>query len=249
MAGVGYGDILVHAKSIEPWAGSADRMFAEAGRIGFVYGLLLTFVCISIMRERVLIGASWVASLGILYYLWPTHLVEYLTDFIPAIVIAGAVAVASLRRLAIWQRYILAIIFVSVSIASLYSVYIRPWTGMFDREAVYEAAQYFKEHVPLAEPVFTAAVIVPYLSGHHVPFNLSHPQWYGYSFISEGDKKVFLPSYDQVRKAAEVSEWALREQLTDYVYPGINFKAFLEVHSISNDTRYRQNPFRFYKRL
>lgn len=241
--GFGYGDILVHSQSIEAWAGSSDHMFAEAARIGFVYGLLLIVVCFSIMRERVLIGASWIATLALLYWLWPTHLVEYLADFIPAIVIAGAISVAGPR----FASPVLLTIFLLINIISLRSVYIRPWTGMFTRDAIHESATWLAEHVPKQEEIFTAAVIIPYISGHHVPFNLSHPQWYGYSFISDQDKHTFLPPYFDIQKTVDAQvSWALREQITDYVYPGMSLNGFQEVHSVPNNTKYRQNTLRVY---
>lgn len=249
MAGAGYADIVVHAQSVAPWAGSAERMFAEAHRIGFVYGLLLVAICMTIMRSQVLVGASWIAALAILYWLWPTHLVEYLADFILPIVIAGSLAVASLR-LRIWQQYVLVIIFIFTTIASLHSVYIRPWTGMFTRDAVAASAQWLQNNVPADQEIFTAAVIIPYLSGHHVPFDLSHPQWYGYDFISQQDKNVFLPLYSQLQKTvATETTWMLRDQLTDYVYQDISPSDFQEVHIIPNTTIYRDNLLRIYKKM
>src|SRR3989338_634152 len=246
--GTGYGDIVVHSQSITPWAGSADRMFAESVLMGLIYGALLAVICIPVLpNHRVLIDASWVATLGILYWLWPTHLVEYLADFIPPIVLAGSVALGSLHG--VRKQYILVGILLCISAWSLHSVYIRPWTGTFARSAVEESANFLQEHVPLAEEVFTAAVIVPYLSGHHVPFDLSHPQWYRYAFISEKDKDTFLPPYSAVEKIVDQQvSWVLRDQLTDYVYPDISFGAFQESMRFPNNTGYRQNPLRVYSK-
>lgn len=248
MFGGVYGNIVVHAQSIEAWAGSAEHMVQEAARIGFFYGLLLVAVCIAIMRDRVLVGAGWIASLTVLYWLWPTHLVEYLADFIPSVVIAGSVAIVSFR-LKQWQMYGVIGIFMCTTIASLSSVYIKPWTGMFTREAVWQSAQWLTENVSLQEEIFTAAVIVPYVSGHRVPFHLSHPQWYRYSFITEQDKNTFLPPYDQVQQTVQNNiSWILRDQLTRYVYPDMSLKAFQKVYSIPNTTKFRQNLLRVYLR-
>lgn len=266
-AGGGYGDILVNSKSITPWAGSADRMFSESVRMGLMYGALLLLICITVLRNhRVLIGASWIAVLAILYFLWPTHLVEYLADFIPAIVVAGAVSVAgpaarlhptsaqsNLARS--WGprltspalHRIVLVILLLLNIASLRSVYNRPWTGMFTRNAVMQTAAWLRDNIPIRDEIFTAAVIIPYLSGHHVPFNLSHPQWYRYSFISQQDKNTFLPAYSDVQKVVDTRvSWVLRDQLTDYVYPDIGFNDLNEVLSVPNNTQYRQNPLRVY---
>lgn len=273
--GAGYGDILVHSKSIMPWAGSADRMSSEAIRLGVIYIFLLTIVVVVLVRDIVrkttksalVIFASWIATLAVLYFLWPTHLVEYLADFIPAIVIAGAIAIAGifvrfdlaplrpappvggwrgLRGAGPIASYFFALIFIVGSIISLHSVYVRPWTGMFTRDAIVESATWLKHTVPVREEIFTAAVIIPYLSGHHVSFNLSHPQWYRYSFISEKDKDTFLPAYGELSKALHT--WALRDQLTDYAYPGISFSGFQEMHTVTNNTGYRQNPLRVYSK-
>ncbi len=248
LLGGSYADILVHSSSITPWAGDADHMFSEAMRIGSLYGLLLIAVCIAGMRERVLIGASWIATLGVLYSIWPTHLVEYLADFIPSIVVASSVAITSFR-LGMWQRYILYSVFLGSSIISLHSVYIQPWTGMFTRDAVTESAEWITEHVPMHDDIFTAAVIIPYVSGHHVPFNLSHPQWYRYDFISQKDKDLFLPHYDEVKREVQVhTMWALYEQLTEYAYPSVMMNSFQEMYVVPNDTLYRQNPLAIYYR-
>lgn len=250
-AGGGYGDILIHSQSITPWAGSADRMFSESARMGLMYGVLLVFICITVLRNhRVLIGASWIATLTILYFLWPTHLVEYLADFIPAIILAGATSLAGpaarLHPASRHPHYIVWVILLVLNIASLRSIYNRPWTGMFTRDAVIQASVWLQGNVPISDEVFTAAVIIPYLSGHHVPFNLSHPQWYRYDFISQNDKNAFLPLFSDIEKVAY--RWVIRDQLTDYVYPGITFSAFRETIRFENNTGYRQNPLRVYHR-
>lgn len=247
MLGGAYGEILVHSQSISPWAGSAQRMLFEAARIGSLYGLLLLIVCVTIFRSRALVGASWVATLVIAYAVWPTHLVEYLADFIPAIVLAGSLAIASLH-LVRWQQYILGGSLLFLSASSLQSVYIHPWTGMFSRDAVLQSAQWLTEHVPMQEEVFTAAVIVPYVSGHNVLFHLSHPQWYGYDFISEQDKNTFLPQYALVEEAAQTRiSWVLTDQLTRYAYPDIGTQAFREMVRIPNNTKFRNNPLGVYE--
>lgn len=255
--GMRYGDILVHSQSITPWAGSADRMLSEAIRIGGIYILLLTIILGMIVRGIVrrdsspalLMSAVWIATLAILYAVWPTHLVEYLADFIPPIVIAGSLALGSLK-LSKWQGYILVILFLGISFSSLRSVYIRPWTGMFTRDAVVQSSMWLRDNVSMNQEIFTAAVIVPYLSGHHVPFNLSHPQWYRYNFISQQDKSIFLPSYVDVQKVVNTqASWILRDQLTDYVYPDFSLRGFTEVLSIPNNTGYRVNPIRVYLKL
>lgn len=247
MLGGAYGEILVYSQSISPWAGSAQHMLFEAVRIGSLYGLLLLVVCFTIFRSRVLVGASWAATLGIAYVVWPTHLVEYLADFIPAIVLAGSLAIASLR-LVRWQQYILGGSLLFLSMLSLRSVYAHPWTGMFSRDALLQSAQWLTEHVPMQEEVFTAAVIVPYVSGHNVLFHLSHPQWYGYDFISEQDKNTFLPRYSLVKEAVQTRiSWVLTDQLTRYAYPDISMQAFHEVMRIPNTTKFRNNPLQVYE--
>lgn len=256
--GGGYADVMLHAGSIQPWAGTADRIFTEAIRIGFVYGLLLLGVCIAMVKgvsraatvayQAVIIGASWIASLAILYYFWPTHLVEYLADFIPGVVLAGTIAIAVLFR-AGWWEYIFLFVLLCSNSWSFFSVYYHPWTGMFTRAAVTQSAAFLKEHVPADKPLFTAAVIVPYLSGHHVPFHLSHPQWYRYDFISSRDMDTFLPPYDEMETAFKDSGWVLRDHLTDYAYPGIPYNTLHEAYTVPNNTVFRSNPIRIYKKI
>jgi hypothetical protein len=82
----------------------------------------------------------WLAALAGCYALWPTFLPDYLADFFPAVTLLGAAVV-----LALWNsRRSATVAFLALlafgNIAGLASVSVRPWTGMFTKDALLRAA-------------------------------------------------------------------------------------------------------------
>jgi 4-amino-4-deoxy-L-arabinose transferase-like glycosyltransferase len=248
---------VLGSEEIVSWGGGLERFSSVGVRIGLTYILILVTALTLIVRNlfsgkkgsvdyRIAVPVGYLAALAFLYFLWPILLPEYLGDFLLPLTMIGACIFRALSNNTIVYRA--AIIVVSVAtVWSLASIWRTPWTGMFSRTAITEAATWLQEHVPKNEQIFTAAVIIPYMSGHSVPFHISHPQWYQYSFISQEDKRVFLPSKEALQDelATHVS-WAILDQLSDYSYPGILNASWQPIHVVSNTTIYRVNPLRVY---
>lgn len=199
----------------------------------------------------------WIVALGGLYAGWPTFLPEYFIDFfIPATMLAALALTDMWQR---WPRRSVGIIVIILlaSMGSIWNSLSTPWTGMFSKEAIRAAATTLQAQVPRYEPIFTAAVIIPYVSGHDVMLDVTHPLWYRYNFIPDSIKETFLPPQSVVEHEIQYGKtrWALIEHLTDYAY--LRSEAHLIAlfgqqwqlaETTPNNTGYRSNPLKLYKR-
>jgi 4-amino-4-deoxy-L-arabinose transferase-like glycosyltransferase len=199
----------------------------------------------------------WLGALAAGYASWPVFLPEYALDFLPVAVLIGAVGSTLLYRQSHRLSIALFILLAGAAASSLSSWFRHPASGAFTISAVRQAAQLLKTHVPLAEPVFTGAVIVPAVSGHHVTFDIAHPLWYRYAFVSDASLSLFLPPLpaveDVMRKRVQ---WVLLDQTTDYAYLrqpsdllSVLKNDFHVVAEVPNNTRFRNNPLSLWKRV
>lgn len=210
-----------------------------------------------ITRRPYFVIFSWNVSLFILYLFWPVFLPDYAADFLMPITIFSVLIMGELwNKYGIIGKVFFVGCFVVVNCLSFISVAQKPWTGMFTETAVRSMAIKLKQDVPQDEPILTAAVIVPYLSGHSTFLDISHPLWYRYNFISEKEKGVFLPDWESVSEIIKNGKvrWMVFEHLTDYSY----FRNADQLISllgdwkisliVENSTGFRSNTLRLYSR-
>lgn len=200
---------------------------------------------------------AWLVALVGLYTLWPTFLVEYVPDFLlPATLLAtaGITVISRLR----WPLPLAWLIVLLIGVGSSYvSAYTHPWTGMFTRDSIYQTAALLQRSVPVTEPIFTAAVIIPYVSGHSVPHNVAHPLWYRYQFIDPTTQQTYLPPPAEIEDwLTEQAHWLLTEQLTVYAYltnpaPAAELEAsgWQSQDTIVNTSSFRRNPITLWHRV
>lgn len=211
----------------------------------------------SLAAPAVSVPLSWGVALVALYTLWPTLLPDYLPDFLPALVLLASVgAIRAWHALSRPGRLVVLTLMALWNVVILARVSHTPWIGMFTRAAVETAAAEVQRLVPPDEPLFTAALLVPYLSGHRVPFDIAHPFWYTYAFVPHDVLETFLPPLRAVEEAVRTRvRWALVEHFTDYAYLrhesdllSFVWREFTFVASIPNDTGYRNNPLLLWER-
>lgn len=254
--GVLYGRIIFGALTCISFgiAGVAFRSTALLGLVWILTGVFCMWWAwrqptLSFVGRHVVIPLSYIVTLALLYSLWPVLLPEYIGDFLVPSTMLCAIALASYasRTLVIRLAFVLLLL---GSMASMESVRNIPWTGMFKRESIESAARVLRQDVAYKEKIFTAAVIIPYISGHEVPFTIAHPQWYAYTFISEEDRDEFLPSRDLLEDEVQKRvHWKIGDQLTDYAYSGIGGESWELRHIIPNNAIYRDNPIRIYSKV
>jgi len=261
--GLGYGDVWQEeAPSIAGQRGIGWAV-AVLGRVGSgaVIAAVISFgwAALKLYRKQLAptLPLLWLLTLVGLYVGWPTFLPEYFIDFFVPTLLLAALAIAEIQKH--WPRWGLGTVAVILiaTIGSMWSAYAKPWTGMFTKEAAREAAVLLQQYVPADEPVFTAAVIVPYLSGHDVMFNIAHPLWYRYDFIPPATKEAFLPPRTIVENELREgkTQWVLVEHLTDYAYLrsesrliSLFEQKWEQVTTIPNNTGFRSNTLKIYKR-
>ncbi|MEO6077737.1 MAG: glycosyltransferase family 39 protein, partial [Candidatus Andersenbacteria bacterium] len=226
LLGTGYAHIITTSTSAAILHQDIFSIFAVLTRIssGLLFILAISFLWLIKDTKKnislLAIPLFWILGLLALYATWPTFLPEYATDFLPAIVLVCALTLSNILVKITIQNIGIVLLFAILTCTSLWSSYMHPWTGMFTRKAIYETAHQLQQYVPSNSPIFTAAVIIPYVSGHSVFKNISHPLWYAYPFIPEQKKNLYLPPRALVETAVITGtvHFALIEQLTDYAY-------------------------------
>jgi hypothetical protein len=218
-----------------------------------------------------LFAPLWIAGLSLFYTNWIKFHANYIAEFIPPLVILAAFgAIALYRRLKagvflakdypmieILRRLLVlgitAVVIWSV-VVSNYITFLFEHTGTFQQGAAQEAAQWAQDHIPLEEPIFTGAALIPYLSGHHTALDIAHPRWYAYEFTRKDTERLntFLPPAAEMVQAFRQANWFLLEQQTSFSflmeYEEIEAaleEDFVSVKGISNGS----NTLTFYRRM
>jgi len=169
-----------------------------------------------------------VGGLVFLYIHWFKFHANYISEFIPPLVIlAGFGGYGLLRRMRELPRVLRLlgqIVFIATlfwaAMVSNYITYLYEHTGQFDQKAAQEAAQWAKEHIPIKEPIFTGAALIPYLSGHHTALDIAHPRWYAYEFTRKDPERLntFLPPAEEMLKSFRETPWLLMDQQTSFSF-------------------------------
>lgn len=225
VVGVGYVRIAQHSvlsfEESMTWGGGWQRFVRLTV---LLLGPLLVLVPYALVKERLSVSVVmcllWLIALIGLYGAWPALMPEYLADFLPPLAL-----LAALGALRFVQRYgqrgitALGVLFL-INVSIVVYTAVAPWTGMYAVTATQQAAQVLSQHVPLTHPILTAAVLIPYLSGHQVYGDIAHPLWYHYRFIDEEKKQVFLPPLSAVQEDYDAGHipWLLNDRVTTYAY-------------------------------
>lgn len=179
----------------------------------------------------------WVGGLIVFYTQWIKFHANYLAEFIPPLVVISAFGAVSLynrlqTRLFLERDYpvmellrrvfmvgLSAILLWSITVSN-YITFLFEHTGTFSQGSVQEAAAWARENIPLDEPIFTGAAIIPYLSGHHTALDIAHPRWYAYEFTRKDTERLntFLPSAEEMVQAYREAEWFLLEKQTGFSF-------------------------------
>lgn len=204
----------------------------------------------------------WVGGLVFLYMQWIKFHANYISEFIPPLIIlTGFGAYALWHRLedvhgiVRWTaRVLLGLIIVYAATVSNYITYLYEHTGQFDQRATKEAADWARTNIPFDKTLFTGAALVPYLSGHRITLDIAHPRWYAYEFTRKDPKRLntFLPSADDMLKAFRESEWFLLDQQTGFSFlmEYSEIEKTLETNfAIQTVIDNGGNPLTFYRRI
>jgi len=198
--------------------------------------------------KMLLLPLIWFVASVVFYAFWIKFSANYLAEFLPPLALAAAFGALWLKNNFVGKRYWLVLIFIILSWAnysSAMNAFRFEHTGTFHWSAILEAADYLKKNVPQNELVETAAVAIPYVSGHHVPYDAAHPTWYAYGFIEPELRNVFMaPSEKMQETMLKDVKWFVSEKLTTFSYfleyPKIkedvenNFTKVLEIENFSN---------------
>ncbi len=177
-------------------------------------------------RRALLLGLGipllWMGGTGVLYASWIKFTANYLSEFLPPLVLLAAlggawIAMEYRRRVPI--LVLLAVLLAGTAYASSRSGYVFPHTGTFDRHSLEEAAAILRRDVPPNEPILTGAVMVPILSGHRVLLDVAHPTHYAYGYIEPEVRNIYMPPSEAMVAAVKSDvSWIVMERLTAFSY-------------------------------
>ncbi len=189
----------------------------------------------------------WVGGLVFFYMNWIKFHANYITEFIPPLVIlagAGTVVLFDRVRLPLfWPKdypvidllyrgalVLLLLVLGWAMFTSNYITYVYEHTGSYDQNTLTQAAAWAKQYIPQSEPIFTGAAVIPYLSGHHTALDIAHPRWYAYEFTRTNVKRfeTFLPPVKDMEAAFQDAQWFLYDEQT-------RFSFFQEYDRIKNE--------------
>ncbi len=194
------------------WKMKLLLMLVTFGVLGLLFFLSLLFYIDEIyikVDKKYLKGsvflAGWTIFLSIIYLYWIKFRTPYIIEFFPILVL---IASASLHQILGVLKDIkdenlerlLKIGIYSVSFAALILSYFWnlrfPATGLHTPQQINEVVEFLKKNTKPQEEILTASVIFPFLSGNRVPYNISHPAWYGYPDITKDTLLLFFPSFN-----------------------------------------------------
>ncbi|MEK7499257.1 MAG: glycosyltransferase family 39 protein, partial [Patescibacteria group bacterium] len=124
-----------------------------------------------------LLATLWVGSLAFFYMNWIKFHANYISEFIPPLVIMSGVGIEYFIECAraINARWIKRLVIASFiiipgcsAVVSNFITYIYEHTGQFSQRAAQEAALWASENIPKDEPIFTGAALIAYMADRHV---------------------------------------------------------------------------------
>ena len=196
-----------------------------------VFAVFLVARLVRVLRGAGRLGRNWVflllfVSVPFLFYgLYYRRLqAEYLAEFMPAMVLMSAVALDQMIESVKGKMQSVKSFAVPIAIVfglPLLAVNYRyQWEhqhgGTFAPEALGEVLNFLEDTVPPDEEIFTAAVIVPFLSGHKLAFDISRPVIFGYPHLAPEVKYALFPTDDEVlaHLAGHPVRWVIFDKTT-----------------------------------
>jgi len=268
--GIGYGNIVI--KTINGTENIWNFNFVDSLKaltriassfiviylFSLIYGISLIFQeGKRIFRNKFFLPLLWIISLTFFYAVSPIFLVDYAADFLLPLTLLAGMIFEEIKANSSRMLKVVVTIIIVLNVFNYYSLWKKPWTGMFEASAIRESARELLKTIPSKEPILTAAAIVPYYSGHHIYEDVSHPLWYRYSFVDKKTLEAYLPSKETVVNEIKSgkTKWLLLDHLTDYAYfrgkenlIDLVSKNWELVTVIENETGFRSNPLTVYKR-
>jgi len=88
--------------------------------------------------------------------------------------------------------------------------------GTHAPEALKEAVSFVEDNVPSDEEIFTAAAVVPFLTGHDLALDMSRPVIFGYPHLDPQIKDTLFPSDQEIISHLETRpvNWAVFDRTT-----------------------------------
>ena len=206
-----------------------------------------------------LIPFSFIITPLLSYGLWTKFHPNYFSEFLIGFTLAAAIFLASLKveKMTALLKFSFTILIVATMFSSVHFALTLPHTGAFQIKPLYEARDYLRKNADPEDEIFTSAAIIPFLSGHRLVLNITHPTIYKYSWISEDIVAKLGPTLDDVQNYLEENKtpWVIVESSTrsDYFVDRADFYNYIKENyrlkkTIYNQIRNTPMPIEIYKR-
>lgn len=148
-------------------------------------------------RKHSVIILVWFVMIAGLYAFWIKFNEPYFIEFIPILIFSLGflyrfIESSEFRKIRMVFIYLLV---VSATLSQVRS-FTRFYTGTYSPEVIKEVKDLIQQNTTPNGRVMTASLIFPYSAERKVPFDISHPYWYGYSFIDEKLVKLYMPAFE-----------------------------------------------------
>ncbi|MFW6143835.1 MAG: hypothetical protein ACOC4Z_02895, partial [Patescibacteria group bacterium] len=182
----------------------------------FIFVLFLASYCYSVIKHK---GRTWDHSytflllicavpLGFYGFYYRRFQDEYMAEFMPPLVLTGAVGIDwLLLKIKPWleRKMQLFLLFLpAVLLGSVYALVFNyryqwnnPHGGTHNLSAVYEAVDFVEKNAAQQE-ILTAAIIIPYLSDNPLAFRMSRPALFGYPQLASEIKHTLYPTDEEI---------------------------------------------------
>ena len=178
-----------------------------------------------------LIIIVWLTLTIFAYSRWGRFRQNYLTEFLPQLILIFAVSADYVLDLwrkirPQWLSSIVIGMLVYVVSVSLYQGYVMsflyPHTGTIDQKSLVKTVRLIREHVPAKEVLFTAQPVVSALSDRQIIFGYSHPGWYRearFGTISEELRDLLFKRPEEITEyLSEKARFVLMDTRTNEIY-------------------------------
>lgn len=147
--------------------------------------------------------------------------------------------------------FILFVLMICFNLISLYKVYLTPQRGTYSIENLVKVKKYLNSFSPNSE-IFTAAVIIPFISGNDLALNIAHPAIYSYNSLSRDFIYKLFPTEDQIINYLEKEKvpFILIEKITkdSFLTHTDKIKFFIDANYVFDRTIGNDNPIDIYKK-
>lgn len=171
----------------------------------------------------------WLLGVTIIYLLWIKFRTPYIIEFLPPLIIMFAIGLfifytsVSLIVNKIYSNNLKLALILFILFSCISSFFLNKnvyFTGLFSPSDINKISNFLTKDSEKEDLILTASVILPYMSGDRVVYDVSHPAWYGYNTIREDILVQYLPTFSKIVNSLEekMVKYVIKDPFTNDSY-------------------------------